>query len=254
MKQDALRPAGRRRNSLLLIAGEMAGDGEVGGIFPAYHRCHRTHVFDIDSHEIKIGCSIGVAPDTGGTAEEIDLFKHANIALHRAKQNTQSEFQFYTQALNEEFSQRITLAKELRLALDAEEFIAHYQPIMDLKNRSHSCGVETLMDRLGASGKRACSADVLYSLCRKNRPLSLRSRNTSCGKPAGISCVVGSFYPRKIAILCRHQPFGAGFPEERFYGTPGQNDRRHRHEPKRRGAGSDRRHAYGRSQPGHPDA
>lgn len=142
MKQDALaRMDGAE--FILYIAGDMAAaenlEGFAQGLIDAVAR-----PFEIEGHRIFLGCSIGVAPFSGGNPEEVDLFKHANIALHRAKQDTESRFQFYTQALSQELNERIVLGKELRNALKQQEFQAYYQPIVDLKT-GRVCGVETLV-------------------------------------------------------------------------------------------------------------
>lgn len=142
MKQDALaRMDGAE--FILYIAGDLAAaenlEQFVQGMLDAIAR-----PFEIDGHRIFLGCSIGVAPFSGGNPEEVDLFKHANIALHRAKQDSESRFQFYTQALSQELYDRIILGKELRNALKQQELQAYYQPIVDLKT-GRVCGVETLV-------------------------------------------------------------------------------------------------------------
>ncbi len=142
MKQDALARL-EGAEFVLFIAGNLAQPENLEyfskGIIDTLERS-----FDIDGNSITIGCSIGIAPFPGGSVEDVDLFKQANIALHRAKQNPESEFQFYSQELNEELSGRIRLARELRDALDNKELVVWYQPIVDLKT-DKVCGVETLV-------------------------------------------------------------------------------------------------------------
>jgi len=142
MKQDALARL-EGAEFILFIAGNYAAPEKLEH-FSRHIIDAIARPFDIDGHRISLGCSIGVAPFTGGSPEEINLFKHAGIALHRAKQSAHSEFQFYSHALNEELYQRITLGKELRTALDMRELLAYYQPIIDLKT-GRVCGVETLV-------------------------------------------------------------------------------------------------------------
>lgn len=142
MKQDALARL-EGAEFILYIAGNLAAPENLehfsGQLIDAIVR-----PFDINGHSISLGCSIGVAPFPGGSVEEIDLFKHANIALHRAKQTPENGFHFYSQELNQELYNRITLGKELRAALDMRELVVWYQPIIDLKT-GKVCGVETLV-------------------------------------------------------------------------------------------------------------
>jgi len=100
--------------------------------------------FEIAGQFIRVGCSIGVTtyPECGKNGS--DLVKHADIALHRAKQSSKDEFQFFTQKLNEELLERIFIEKELRTALREQQMIPYYQPIIDLTN-DRVCGVETLL-------------------------------------------------------------------------------------------------------------
>lgn len=100
--------------------------------------------FDGEEQPIHIGCSIGVATYPACGKNKTELTKHADVALHRAKQNPKNGFQFYTQTLNEELNGRIRLEKELQTAITQRQLITWYQPIIDLKNNS-ICGVETLV-------------------------------------------------------------------------------------------------------------
>jgi len=142
MRQDAIARL-EGDEFILLITGQLAALENLTwfaqNIIDAIER-----PFTIDDHSVRIGCSIGVAtyPACGG--DKIELLKHADIALHRAKKNGKSEFQFYTEKLNEELSESISIEKELQSAIKQRELIAHYQPIIDLKN-NRVCGVETLI-------------------------------------------------------------------------------------------------------------
>lgn len=90
--------------------------------------------FIIDEHEIFITVSIGISffPEDGEDAAT--LSKNAGIALHRAKEQNGSNYQFYTPEMNAEALKRMTLENNLRRALEREEFEVYYQPKVNVKN------------------------------------------------------------------------------------------------------------------------
>jgi diguanylate cyclase (GGDEF)-like protein len=90
---------------------------------------------DLDSHQVVIGTSIGiaVAPDDGQTPEE--LLKNADLALYRAKADGRNTFRFFEPAMNAKVQARRSLESDMRKALANEEFCLVYQPIVDTQTR-----------------------------------------------------------------------------------------------------------------------
>jgi diguanylate cyclase len=79
---------------------------------------------------VDVNCtvSIGVVcyPSGANTAEE--LMKHADLAMYRSKKAGRNQVSFFSQELNTEAVRRMTLERELRVALDRQGFELHYQP------------------------------------------------------------------------------------------------------------------------------
>lgn len=98
----------------------------------------------IEGHTFFPTCSLGVAayPDDGRDAEV--LVKHADIAMYRAKQSGRDNYQFYTPAMNEQALERLRIEGDLRLALERNEFLLHYQPKIDLRS-GKIVGMEALI-------------------------------------------------------------------------------------------------------------
>ena len=92
--------------------------------------------FLLDSHEIYIGASIGVAlyPENGDTPEA--LLKHADIAMYEAKSKGKNNFQFFEEAMTDILNKRLTLESAIRIAIEKNEFTLHFQPKVSLDDSS----------------------------------------------------------------------------------------------------------------------
>jgi len=88
--------------------------------------------------------SIGLStfPADGNSVET--LLKHADIAMYAAKALGKNNFQFFSPAMNEGAIERMHIEQELRLALEREEFVLHYQPQICAADGSIS-GLEALV-------------------------------------------------------------------------------------------------------------
>src|SRR5258706_181909 len=88
---------------------------------------------NIDGHELRVTTSIGICvhPHDGEDAET--LMRNADAAMYHAKQTGRNNFQFFTRQMNIAANQRLLLEKDLRLALEREEFTLYYQPQFDLE-------------------------------------------------------------------------------------------------------------------------
>tara|TARA_B100000315_G_scaffold151864_1_gene140688 strand:- start:5512 stop:7233 length:1722 start_codon:yes stop_codon:yes gene_type:complete len=90
--------------------------------------------FSFKGEDLFVSSSIGISlyPADATTVE--DLMKYADMAMYHAKELGRGNYQFFTQTMNDNVLKRLNLEKNLRNALAMNEFIAHYQPIVDLKN------------------------------------------------------------------------------------------------------------------------
>jgi diguanylate cyclase (GGDEF)-like protein/PAS domain S-box-containing protein len=88
---------------------------------------------DIEGHELRVTTSIGICayPHDGEDVET--LVRNADAAMYHAKQTGRNNFQFFTRQMNIAANQRLLLERDLRLALEREEFTLYYQPQLDLK-------------------------------------------------------------------------------------------------------------------------
>ena len=61
-----------------------------------------------------------------------DMFSHADAAMYLAKENSESNFQFYTKDLNQKVIERYKLETELRNGLDKKELFCVFQPKINM--------------------------------------------------------------------------------------------------------------------------
>ena len=88
--------------------------------------------FEVDGVVLDVGASIGVAlhPLHGDDVET--LMQRADVAMYRAK-NAHSGVEAYDAGDDHHNLGRLAMAGELRLALEREELVLHYQPKLDLQ-------------------------------------------------------------------------------------------------------------------------
>jgi len=90
----------------------------------------------VDRMEHTVGASIGVAlfPDDGRKVDE--LIMKADSAMYRAKEAGRSRFAFFDDTLNEANRHRVLVESRLRGALSRNELMLHFQPKLNLADRS----------------------------------------------------------------------------------------------------------------------
>jgi diguanylate cyclase (GGDEF)-like protein/PAS domain S-box-containing protein len=94
--------------------------------------------------EMSLSCSVGLAvyPEDGTDFDT--LIRNADAAMYNAKEAGRNTFRFYSQQMNEDAVQRLDIQNRLRRALERNEFILHYQPLIDLGD-NRIVGAEALI-------------------------------------------------------------------------------------------------------------
>lgn len=153
LKQVAKRLNGHVRQSDTVA--RLGGD-EFAVIFPDLPGTHHmedtirtilstlAQPYHIDSSDVYLSASIGVTvyPEDGNTIEE--LLRNADSAMYKAKNRGRNTFQYYSADMHLEAQQRIQLENALRQAILLQEFVLHYQPIIDART-SRIVGAEALI-------------------------------------------------------------------------------------------------------------
>jgi diguanylate cyclase (GGDEF)-like protein len=95
---------------------------------------HLSRPYEIDHHTLYVGASVGsaIGPRDGNTVET--LMRNADLALYRSKDEGGNAHFTYEPALHAHAEERRKLEFSLRRALDRNEFVLHYQPVVDAES------------------------------------------------------------------------------------------------------------------------
>jgi diguanylate cyclase (GGDEF)-like protein len=126
----------------LLLPG-LAAASEAGRLAAQLMRSMSTP-FLTGEHERVLTASVGVAVYPVDALGAELLMRDADTALHRAKEAGGGRVVFFEARMNQEVSRRVTLERELRRAIERDEFVLHYQPQMDVRSGMLS-GAEVLI-------------------------------------------------------------------------------------------------------------
>ncbi|MFJ7664001.1 putative bifunctional diguanylate cyclase/phosphodiesterase [Lysinibacillus sp. NPDC097162] len=100
--------------------------------------------FWIDGSEYFITPSIGISTFPNDGYDANTLIKHADTAMYYVKERGKNNYQLFTSEMQQHFYRKMMIEKQLRTALDNEEFELYYQPIMDVKS-NEIIGMESLI-------------------------------------------------------------------------------------------------------------
>jgi diguanylate cyclase (GGDEF)-like protein len=100
--------------------------------------------FCLEGHDLFITASIGLSwyPDDGADMET--LFKNADMAMYRAKEQGRNNLQQFDAGMDVQALERLQLEKDLRKAIEREEFLVYYQPQLDIQT-NRIIGAEALV-------------------------------------------------------------------------------------------------------------
>jgi diguanylate cyclase (GGDEF)-like protein/PAS domain S-box-containing protein len=91
----------------------------------------------LEGKEVFLHASIGIAStdqasvDRAAAAEE--LLRNADVAMYMAKEAGKARYQIFEPAMHDTALKRLELKADLQRAVDNEEFVLHYQPVIELE-------------------------------------------------------------------------------------------------------------------------
>jgi diguanylate cyclase (GGDEF)-like protein/PAS domain S-box-containing protein len=99
--------------------------------------------FTLDGRELYLATSIGVGLGGDGTKNAEELLREADTAMYRAKDEG-GTIMVFDPAMHGRAVYRLELENDLRRAIEHNEFVVHYQPIVNLQS-GELWGVEALV-------------------------------------------------------------------------------------------------------------
>lgn len=106
----------------------------------------------IGGREVFSGASIGIALYPSDTIDADELLKFADSAMYHAKELGRNNYQFYSHKMTASANERLQMETDLRHAIEHNEFLLHYQPLVDSRS-GRPTGVEALIRWNDPSGK-----------------------------------------------------------------------------------------------------
>ncbi len=153
--EDYLRPSDTLArlggDEFTILLEEISDRQEALTIADRIHSALRTS-FHIQGYDVFAETSIGIAfsqlPDTPKDSIHYhypeDLLRDADTAMYRAKALGKGRYAVFHTAMHQRALARLELETDLRRAVERQEFVAYYQPIMNLRSGKIS-GFEALI-------------------------------------------------------------------------------------------------------------
>lgn len=100
--------------------------------------------FVINEKPLYVTVSIGITmfPNDGHNVQT--LLQHADVAMYHAKESGRSNYQFFSESMNNYLKRRLETESELHTALQQNQFELHYQPQYESQTKSIT-GFEALL-------------------------------------------------------------------------------------------------------------
>ena len=100
--------------------------------------------FDLDGREVLITASLGVCLNTPEHTTADGMLRDADVAMYRAKASGRGCHILYESSLDHGTAERLDIEMDLRRALERDEFVLYFQPIVSLADRRIT-GAEALL-------------------------------------------------------------------------------------------------------------
>jgi len=100
--------------------------------------------FNIEGRDLYVAASIGISLGNARTHDSDGLLRDADTAMYRAKDETES-YTLFDPSMYARAFRRLELENDLRHAIEQEEFVVHYQPIVRLDDEGGVGRIEALV-------------------------------------------------------------------------------------------------------------
>jgi len=98
----------------------------------------------IAGHDLSVTACLGISIYPSDGSDAVELIKKAETAMRNVKENGPNDFSFFIDDMNRRAQEQQSIESGIRLALERNEFVLHYQPKFDL-NSGNVVGAEALI-------------------------------------------------------------------------------------------------------------
>jgi diguanylate cyclase (GGDEF)-like protein/PAS domain S-box-containing protein len=98
----------------------------------------------IGTMDLIVTASIGIAVATGSEESGDEILRNADVAMYMAKGRGRGRHEFFEPRMHTEVLERLEMQGDLRRAVEREEFLLHYQPILKMET-GEIVGAEALV-------------------------------------------------------------------------------------------------------------
>lgn len=114
---------------------------EIGDISDAVRVAERiqealSRPLEVAGEAVFTSASIGISQSASGYDGAGELLRDADVAMHHAKEAGGACYRMFDPDMHERAVRRLRLEAEVRRAVEREEFVLHYQPIVSLPDRA----------------------------------------------------------------------------------------------------------------------
>ncbi len=100
--------------------------------------------FDLEGHRVFTSASVGITLSSDKSQRAADFLRDADTAMYRAKSQGRARHQLFDGQMHEQAMERLSVETGMRRALERNELVLYYQPIVSLETGS-VVGVEALI-------------------------------------------------------------------------------------------------------------
>ncbi|NQU37184.1 MAG: EAL domain-containing protein [Actinobacteria bacterium] len=129
-------------DEFVLICEDLANPGQAREVGERIREAMR-RPFRIDDRDYGVTVSVGITTTTDPQGRAEDLLRRADLAMYRAKDNGRNRVEYYAEELEARAVAHVEANETLRRALDDDQILVHYQPIVDCID-GRIVGVEAL--------------------------------------------------------------------------------------------------------------
>jgi EAL domain-containing protein (putative c-di-GMP-specific phosphodiesterase class I) len=115
-----------------LLVGDVLGPDDAMAVASRVTAAVRDP-FALGPYGLSLTASVGIALCQVGL-DAGDVLRQAQLAVRAAKQRGGDRYELFDTRLARTFRRRIDLAAELTRAIDGQEFVVYYQPVVDLRS------------------------------------------------------------------------------------------------------------------------